>query len=292
LKRCAIDVTSSLREPRLTLRRPSLAFVAVAWLALPAACGGSAAKPDAGSLPILTPDGAVDGDAAGGRDAGDTGDAALPEGGVGPADAASGADAAGDAGGAAPTAAELLAFTSHCTSVVSDHPYATDDGAVANIDICGLPGAVFWTADMDVDCDGRNVGDGKCPGDDCCYQPATAFTTKSGSYLAASVTPYVVIPTDFRPNGLAGGAVVAVIAGGKVQYAVFGDTGPDNIIGEASYACAAALGIDPDPGTGGTAGPVTYIAFLGSNAVPGDIEDQAATRRLGETLAAALVRNH
>jgi hypothetical protein len=193
--------------------------------------------------------------------------------------------------GSAPTAAQLLALTSTCASVQSTHAYATDDGAPMNVDICGLDGAVFWTADMDIDCDGRNVGDGKCPGDDCCYQPATAFTTKSGQYLAASVTPYVVIPTDFRPPGLTGGNVVAVIYGGRVQYAVFGDTGPDNIIGEASYACAAALGIDPDPLTGGTNGPVTYIAFLGSGAIPPDIEDQTATRALGETLAAQLLRS-
>jgi hypothetical protein len=292
MKRCAIDGAFPLREPRLVLRRPNLAIavvVAAFGLALPSACGGSAAKPEAGTISIETPDGAGVADDAGGRDGGDA-DGVLgadaPLGG----DAVPGDGAAPDASSGAPTAAQLLALTGHCTNVVSDHPYATDDGAVANIDICGLPGAVFWTADMDIDCDGRNVGDGKCPGDDCCYQPATAFTTKAGRALAASVTPYVVIPTDFRPDGLAGGAVVAVIAGGNVQYAVFGDTGPDNIIGEASYACAAALGINPDPGKGGTDGPVTYIAFLGSDAIPADIEDQAATRQLGESLAATLVR--
>ncbi len=40
-----------------------------------------------------------------------------------------------------------------------------------------------------------------------------------------------------------------------------GDTGPDEIIGEASYATAKALGIDPDPETGGTDSGVTYIVF-------------------------------
>jgi hypothetical protein len=266
--------------------------MAVAWLPLLvacggaacglAACGGAASADDAGTISIMSQDGAGDGLGTGGGDgAPDLGDAAS--------DGASRLDAPGDGGGA-PTAAELLALTKSCASVQSMHAYAADDGAAANIDICGLNGAVFWTADMDVDCDGRNVGDGKCPGDDCCYQPATAFTTKGGTYLAASVTPYVVIPTDFRPSGLTGGNVVAVVYAGKVQYAVFGDTGPDNIIGEASYACAAALGIDPDPLTGGTDGPVTYIAFLGSGAIPADIEDQGATRQLGESLAAALVR--
>ena len=150
-----------------------------------------------------------------------------------------------------------------CRSVASIHPYATDDGAAENVDICAPQRRRVLEGRHGHRLRRPDVGDGKCPGDDCCYQPQTAFTTKSGGYLAASVTPYVVIPTDFRPTGLAGGGVVAVIYGGKLQYAVFGDTGPDNIIGEASYACAAALGIDPDPGTGGTDGPVTYIAFLG-----------------------------
>jgi len=43
------------------------------------------------------------------------------------------------------------------------------------------------------------------------------------------------------------GNVVAVIYNHKLQYAVFGDTGPTNLIGEASYATAKKLGIDPDP---------------------------------------------
>jgi hypothetical protein len=191
----------------------------------------------------------------------------------------------------ASTAAGLMALTGRCAKVVSDHPYATHTGgATANVDICGLSGAVFWTADLGVTCDGRNAGDGKCPGDDPNYAPQTAFTGKTGRYLAASVTPYVVVPTDFRPDGLTGGAVVAVIYKDRVVYAVYGNTGPDDAIGEASYACAAALGVDPDPATGGTPGPVTYIAFLGSDAVPSDLEDPAETQRLGETLAARLLQ--
>jgi hypothetical protein len=43
--------------------------------------------------------------------------------------------------------------------------------------------------------------------------------------------------------------------------------------------------IDP----GGTSDPVTHIAFLGSEAVAADIGDHAATRQLGESLAARLV---
>jgi hypothetical protein len=145
---------------------------------------------------------------------------------------------------------------------------------------------------MDIDCDGRDVGDGKCPGNDCCYQPQTAFTNKAHQPLAASVTPYVVIPGDFKYTGLAGGTVVAVIYNNKLEYAVFGDTGPSNIIGEASYACAAGLGINPDAGNGGTGSGVTYIAFVGTGTVPSDIEDLAATKTLGEKLAATLLQSN
>ena len=190
----------------------------------------------------------------------------------------------------APTPSQLLALVQTCAKVVSAHKYATDDGGNATIDICGLNGAVFWKADMDIDCDGRDVGDGKCPGNDCCYQPQTAFENKSHQSLAASVTPYVVIPNDFKYTGLTGGTVVAVIYNNKLEYAVFGDTGPNNIIGEASYACAAGLGINPDAGNGGTGSGVTYIAFVGTGTVPSDIGesggDQDARREAGWPTAA------
>jgi len=233
-------------------------------------------------MSVTTDDAARTGDGEG-----QSGDGGGAEGGGSDGASSDGSDGAGSP---ATTAAGLLALTGRCAKVVSDHPYATHTGgATANVDICGLSGAVFWTADLDVTCDGRNAGDGKCPGDDPNYAPQTAFTGKTGRYLAASVTPYVVIPTDFRPDGLTGGAVVAVIYKDRVVYGVYGNTGPDDAIGEASYACADALGVDPDPATGGTPGPVTYIAFLGSDAVPSDLEDPAETQRLGETLTARLL---
>jgi hypothetical protein len=61
------------------------------------------------------------------------------------------------------------------------------------------------------------------------------------------------------------GSIVAIIYHNKVLYAVVGDTGPTGIIGEASYASAKTLGIDPDPATGGTDSGVTYLVFQGAN---------------------------
>jgi hypothetical protein len=74
-----------------------------------------------------------------------------------------------------------------------------------------------------------------------------------------------------------------------VEYGVFGDEGPSSIIGEASYAMASSLGIDPDPSTGGVDTGVAYIAFTGSDAVVPVIEDHAMATALGEAKARALL---
>jgi glycosyl hydrolase group 75 (putative chitosanase) len=68
-----------------------------------------------------------------------------------------------------------------------------------------------------------------------------------------------------------------------------GGEGPKAIIGEASYAMAKNLGIDPDPSTGGTDSGVTYIAFTGAGAVVPKIEDHPAAVTLGQQLASTLV---
>ncbi|GAA3244713.1 hypothetical protein GCM10020256_70710 [Streptomyces thermocoprophilus] len=130
--------------------------------------------------------------------------------------------------------------------------------------MCGTAQAVHWTADMDIDCDGR-------PGPVCnsrtdpLFSDSTAFTQSDGRYLSAETLPYIVIPAasplwDPRADGVRGGAVAAVVFRDRVQYAVVGDTGPRDIIGEASYATAEALGIRPDP-RGGGAPPGSPTSF-------------------------------
>ncbi|CAN5491871.1 hypothetical protein BH09MYX1_BH09MYX1_65090 [soil metagenome] len=88
------------------------------------------------------------------------------------------------------------------------------------------------------------------------------------------------------------GSVVAVIYGGKIEYGILGDTGPLNIIGEASYAMAKNLGIDPNPATGGVDKGVTYIAFTGTAAVVKKKEDHGEAVTLGTTLASDVVKNN
>ncbi|MFF5256252.1 glycoside hydrolase family 75 protein [Streptomyces leeuwenhoekii] len=188
-------------------------------------------------------------------------------------------------------AAELLARVRQCDPV-SHGRYRSDAGTPATIPVCGTRQVVFWKADMDIDCDGQ-------PGARCnhrtdrSFTAVTAYSRSDGRPLDAERLPYIVVPGagrlwDHRAHGVQGGSVAAVIHGDRVRYAVVGDTGPRDIIGEASYAAAEALGIDPDPHTGGTPSGVTYIVFRNSRVEP--IEDRAAAALTGERLARQFAR--
>ncbi|MGN5636707.1 glycoside hydrolase family 75 protein [Streptomyces sp. AC154] len=191
------------------------------------------------------------------------------------------------------SAADLLAKVSSC-SQISNGKYRTDEETSATVPVCGANGAVFWKADMDIDCDGQVTT--ACNEDtDPWFQDDTAFHTSGDKPLSAEKLPYVVVPSsssiwNYSSAGIKGGGVVAVIYDGKVEYAVVGDTGPDKIIGEASYATAKALGIDPDPETGGAESGVTYILFKNSKASP--IESHDAAVSAGDALAKEFLQNN
>ncbi|MEU6476859.1 glycoside hydrolase family 75 protein [Streptomyces sp. NPDC047017] len=187
-------------------------------------------------------------------------------------------------------AADLQALVRRCTRV-SRGRYRSDAGARAAIPVCGLPGAVFWKADMDIDCDGRPTRHCNRRTDPR-YSSAAAYAQSDGRLLNAEHLPYIVLPApsrvwDHRRHGLGGGSVAAVLYRGKVQYAVVGDTGPGDVIGEASYATARRLGIPADPNGGGACSGVTYIVFEHTRV--GRIEDHAAAVRQGRRLARRLV---
>jgi hypothetical protein len=190
----------------------------------------------------------------------------------------------------APSAAELLAGLDSCKRI-SKGEYATDSDATGSVPVCGTAGGVYWEADMDIDCDG--VATLLCnETTDPWFQPDTFLHTSQALPLDSSTLPYVVLPSpsatfDYRDHGIAPGDVVAVIHDGQVEYAIFGDTGPTDIIGEGSYALAERLGIDPDPLRGGTDDDVTYIAFPGSKVSP--VEDHAAAVARGQEAARQLL---
>lgn len=191
------------------------------------------------------------------------------------------------------SAADLLAKVTSC-SQISNGKYRTDEETSATVPVCGKNGAVFWKADMDVDCDGEITA--ACNEDtDPWFQNGTAFETSAGKPLNAEKLPYVVVPStssiwNYSDAGIKGGGVVAVIYNNKVEYAVVGDTGPNKIIGEASYATAKALGIDPDPETGGAESGVTYILFKNSKVSP--IESHSAAVTAGDALAKQFIQNN
>ncbi|WKX14460.1 glycoside hydrolase family 75 protein [Streptomyces sp. NL15-2K] len=190
-------------------------------------------------------------------------------------------------------ATELLAEVTSCDPI-SHGRYRTDAGARATVPVCGKKGAVFWKADMDIDCDGQRTV--RCNEDtDPWFQGDTAFRQSDGEPLKSDTLPYIVVPSpsrkwNYRAAGIKGGGVAAVIHRDQVQYAVVGDTGPRKIIGEASYATARALGIDPDPAHGGTRSGVTYILFTNSRASP--IESHSAAVALGERLAEQFLQDN
>lgn len=192
---------------------------------------------------------------------------------------------------AGPTADQILAKVASCKQI-SNGKYKTDeDSGSATVPVCDAGKAVFWKADMDIDCDGQRTTECN-ENTDCCFQPDTAFPQSDGKPLNAAKLPYLVVPSsssiwNYENSGLRGGGSCAVIYNGKVEYAVIGDTGPNKIIGEASYATAKDLGINPDPRNGGVDSGVTYVCFKNSAVNP--IEDHGAATSTGEKLASAFV---
>jgi len=233
-------------------------------------CGASSTLPDA-STPF---DAGADASDAGPLDAG--------------TDAGSNVDAGADAGD---PVAKLLALTSSCTQV-SNGLYSLNAGDTPTVPICSLTNAFFWKADMDIDCDGKQTTQCNIQTDPD-YQNQTAATDSKGNPLDAANLPYVVVPgksTRFDPaaNGLKLGDVILVLYKGQIEYAVYGDVGPSADIGEASYATAQALGINPDPSKGGVDPPdVLYVAFPGALVSP--IEDHAKAVSVGQAALAKLL---
>ena len=190
------------------------------------------------------------------------------------------------------TVDDVLVKLRSCRAV-STAPYKTDvsSSTPANISVCGTTGGLHFTADMDIDCDGKPSS--VCNSStDPSFQAQTAGTDSKGAPLDASKLPYVVVPGEssrfsYVDAGLEMGSVVLVIYDGKMTFGVVGDVGPTSIVGEASYAMAKELGINPDPAVGGTSSGVTYLFFTGPSAKVKKLEDRAEALRLGEALLAS-----
>lgn len=167
---------------------------------------------------------------------------------------------------------------------ISEGRYRTDAEGPEEIPVCATGKAVYWKADLDIDCDGR-------PGPHCnaetdpTFQDTTAYTGRDGRPLSAERLPYVVVPEPsarWRPadSGVVGGTLAVLIHAGRVRYAVVGDSGPADVIGEASWRATRDLGIPADPLGGGTDTGVAYLLFPDTEVTP--LDDPAAAVAAGE----------
>ncbi|MEU3556128.1 glycoside hydrolase family 75 protein [Streptomyces fragilis] len=174
---------------------------------------------------------------------------------------------------------------------VSRGAFRTDEGRRPEVPVCAQGDVVHWTADLDVDCDGlrtRLCNERTDP----YFRPDTAFHQADGMPLRADRLPYVVVPEpgrawDHATAGVDAGDPVVLLHGDRIAYAVVGDLGPAGIIGEASYAAAKALGLDPHPVGGGAHSGVTYLVFKDAEVRP--LESARAAVEEGRRLLGSFV---
>jgi hypothetical protein len=115
------------------------------------------------------------------------------------------------------------------------------------------------------------------------YVSATALADRSKAvndparYVDASRIPFIVLPgrmarqLDARVGDF---AIVFNRRNGKISYAIFGDVGPFDRIGEGSMALAENLGIRSDARNGGARRRIVYLVFPGSgNGSPRTLEE-------------------
>ena len=198
-----------------------------------------------------------------------------------------------DSGGAPITAAEIrAALGASCTPLAGTGLYATDSGETDTIPICQGPGAIlYWQSDLDVDCDGGRTA--VCMADPS-YLPDTSTTGSDGLPIDAETVPFVVIPLPsarfrYPDHDIDLGQLALVTYGDRWAFGVFADEGPSGIIGEASYAMASALGIDPDPSTGGADAGATFVIFTGASARVATADDPDGAVAAGMPLLDALL---
>jgi hypothetical protein len=84
-------------------------------------------------------------------------------------------------------------------------------------------------------------------------------------YVNAEAVNFIVLPGRLGLGAKLGDFAVVIRPGtGAYDYAVYGDVGPANKIGEGSIALAAALGVPSSPKSGGVGHGIVYIVFSGS----------------------------
>jgi hypothetical protein len=158
--------------------------------------------------------------------------------------------------------------------------YHPDNSGLDDLANAGTPGS--WEG-LAKDADGEPFIQGPNDPFPGYYVSATALADRSKAandptrYVDASRIPFLVLPGGMaRQLGARVGdfAVVFNQRNGKISYAIFGDVGPHDRIGEGSMALAENLGIRSDARNGGTRRGIVYLVFPGSgNGRPRSIEE-------------------
>ena len=148
--------------------------------------------------------------------------------------------------------------------------YHPDNTGLDDLANAGTPGR--WEG-LAKDADGEPIIQGPNDPFPGYYVSATALADRSRPandptrYVDASKIPFVVLPGGMaRQLGARPGDFAAVFnqRNGKSSYAIFGDVGPGDRIGEGSIALAENLGIRSDARNGGARRGILYLVFPGS----------------------------
>ena len=158
--------------------------------------------------------------------------------------------------------------------------YHPDNSGLDDLANAGSPGR--WEG-LAKDADGNPIIQGENDPFPGYYVSATALADHSKAssdparYVDASKIPFLVLPGGMaRQLGAHVGdfAVIFNQRNGKFSYAIFGDVGPFDRIGEGSMALAENLGVRSDARNGGTRRGVLYLVFPGSgNGRPRTLEE-------------------
>jgi hypothetical protein len=158
--------------------------------------------------------------------------------------------------------------------------YHPDNTGLDDLANAGTPGR--WEG-LAKDADGEPIIQGPNDPFPGYYVSATALADRSKPandptrYVDASKIPFVVLPGGMaRQLGARPGDFAAVFnqRNGKSSYAIFGDVGPYDRIGEGSMALAENLGIRSDARNGGARRGILYLVFPGSgNGRPRTVEE-------------------
>jgi hypothetical protein len=215
-------------------------------------------------------------------------------------------------------ATKLLQWvTSHKTSanLTNANAFANQDGDPLTVSLYQLGGRIngtqpiFWTSNMDVDCDGTKNAICSGPDPDHQWTLSCGCSVNEGGDVDAAQVPFYVIPgcSDcgdcggtwgpfaYNQRGIQYGQVAAIIynTGGKtgVCYAVFLDEdGCNTEIGEGSPAACSFLGVNPDPDNGGSDdNNVAWIVFPGPGNRISDYANHGHAVTVGQAAAKALL---